>query len=66
MDKIERYITCNFCKVVYDMEVKPKPLLMQSVGPIGKVAICRGCVAQATHLAQIDLGPNWPRKKEPK
>ncbi len=62
----ERFVTCNFCKGVYDMELKPKPLLIQSKGPSGPVSICKSCIGIATGICKQELGPDWPKKKEPK
>lgn len=52
--------TCNFCKVEYDSEKKPKVLGVQ--GGVG-FYICEYCLKKATDICKQELGPNWPKKK---
>ncbi len=57
------FLQCRFCMTLYDMDLKPKPIVIESKGPLGKVHICASCVKVATSMVRADLGPEWPKKK---
>ncbi len=59
-----KLLTCNFCLTEYDMDSKPKPVLIETPGAFIKKYICKSCVKSGTELMKPDMGPNWPRKKE--
>ncbi len=58
-----KIVSCSFCLLPYDMELMPKPLVVETKGPWGQVRICASCVKAATAMMKPDMGPNWPRKK---
>ena len=56
-------LTCDFCKVNYDMDKVPKPIIIEGKG-LTKVYICKSCIKSAINLLKPEMGPNWPKKKE--
>ncbi len=59
-------LICSFCKASYDMDAVPKPVVIVSKGPNGKVHICKSCVKGATEIIKQDpaFGPDWPKGKK--